>query len=79
MAGLIDIAQYRFVQESYEVLKLQLVMEKGSKKSKEDIEKIIIARSQEIFNQEMKIIAFEWKDVLSLDSHGKLRVLVSKI
>ena len=79
MAGLIDIAQYRFVQESYEVLKLQLVMEKGSKKSKEDIEKIIIARSQEIFNQEMKIIAFEWKDVLSPDSHGKLRVLVSKI
>lgn len=79
MAGLVEIAQYRFTQESYEELKLELVMEKISKKSREEIEELITSRSIEIFNREPKKIVFEWKDILPPDPNGKLRILVSKV
>jgi phenylacetate-coenzyme A ligase PaaK-like adenylate-forming protein len=79
MAGIVEIAQYRFTQESYEELKLELVMEKISNKTRQEIEDLITLRSKEIFTGEPKNIVFEWKDILPPDPNGKLRILVSKI
>ena len=72
------ISQFRFVEESYHDLLVELVADPFSKTvSKEEVEKDLISRISERFGDEFSI-RIEWLDELPPDETGKLRCFICR-
>ena len=72
MERIIEILQFRVIQEDYEHIKIMLVMNKElSKLSENDIEKKILSQITKLIPIEGIIYTFEWCHELKPDPNGK--------
>ena len=74
----LDIAQSRFIQESYDLIKIQLVKDPASKLSNEEIERRYTEKFAPVLNNEFRF-EYEWMDEITADPNGKLRMIVCKV
>ncbi len=74
----LDIAQSRFIQESYDLIKIQLVKDPASKLSNEEIERRYTEKFAPVLNNEFRF-EYEWLDEIPSDPNGKLRMIVCKV
>lgn len=77
--GTVGLAQFRFVQESYHDMLIQLAPDpNNTSKSREEIEEHFISSVKKLFGDEFNI-RIEWMDILPPDATGKQRCFVCKI
>ncbi len=74
----LDIVQSRFIQESYDLIRIQLVKSSDSKLTNEEIEQRYTEAFSPVLNNEFRF-EFEWMDEIPSDPNGKLRMIVSKV
>lgn len=74
----LDIVQARFIQESYDLVTLQLVKKKGSARGEEEIEAALVPKLSERM-QNKTSVRVQWLDSIPSDPSGKQRMIVSKI
>ncbi|MDO4869031.1 MAG: hypothetical protein Q4A65_01880 [Bacillota bacterium] len=75
----VGLAQFRFVEESYHDMLIQLVRDPmNTSKSKEEIEQHFIHEVQKLYGDEFDI-RIEWLDVLPPDKTGKQRCFVCNV
>ena len=80
MERMIEVLQFRIVQEDYEHIKILLVMNKKlNKLSEADIENKILSQITNLIPVEGIIYKFEWCDELKPDPNGKRRFIISKV
>ncbi len=73
------IAQFRFVQESFHDLRVELVRDPGDDAyTKEEIESYFRQRLYELYGDEFRI-QIHWLEVIPPDPNGKLRCFVCKV
>lgn len=72
------VAQYRFVQEDYDSLKLVLVRRPDSVLSEEQIEEKLRESLHKYVGDTLQY-SFEWVDVIPVDKNDKIRVLINKM
>ena len=81
--GLMDIRQFRVIQNSYTELKIVIATKSISDEKRNEIEKNINDRVNELFGTDMnksaKQIVFEWVERIPPDPNGKVRMLVSNV
>lgn len=73
-----DIYQIRFIQESYEQLRIQVVKDPTTDKRQEELEHYLLSLYQGLFEDGIEII-FEWMSVIPPDPNGKIRNMISKL
>ncbi len=77
--GITGIAQFRYIQESYHDIHVQLVRDlKNNDHTQEEIEKYFLERVDSKYGDEFNI-TFEWLDVIPPDENGKMRCFVCKV
>jgi hypothetical protein len=74
----LDIVQSRFIQESYDLIRIQLVQGADSELSREEIERRFTEAFSPVLNNEFQF-EYEWLDEIPSDPNGKLRMIVSKV
>jgi phenylacetate-coenzyme A ligase PaaK-like adenylate-forming protein len=74
----LDIVQSRFIQESYDLIRIQMVQGADSKLSREEIERRFTETFSPVLNNEFQF-EYEWLDEIPSDPNGKLRMIVSKV
>lgn len=72
------IFQIRFIQKSYEKVIIQVVKDKKTQKTRDELEEYLRDLYGNQFDDDT-VIEFEWKDVLPPDKNGKIRVMASEI
>ena len=73
-----DILQIRFIEETYDLIHVQIVRDEKAKMSREEIEEYVSVNLNKIFKKPFKF-EFEWLDAIPPDPNGKLRMIVSKV
>ena len=73
-----DIYQIRFIQESFADVTVQVVKDKRSDKSNDELEKYLNDLYMPVFDENVKI-SFEWFDEIPPDPNGKIRNMISKL
>ena len=77
--GITGIAQFRYVQDSYHDLRVELVRDpKDTTYTNEEIDRSFRKRLQELYGDEFRI-EIRWLDVIPPDPNGKLRCFVCNI
>lgn len=77
--GITGIAQFRFVQESYHDIRVELVRDpKDTTYTNEEIESYFLERLHQIYADEFRF-QIDWMDVIPPDPNGKLRCFVCTI
>ena len=77
--GTVGVAQYRFTQESYHDMLIQLALDpNNTSKTKEEIEDHFVSSVRKLFGDEFNI-RVEWLDILPPDETGKQRCFVCKV
>ncbi len=77
--GITGIAQFRFVQESYHDLRVELVRDPiDTTYSKEQISDFFLRKLHDIYGDEFRI-RIDWLDVIPPDPNGKLRCFVCNV
>lgn len=74
----LDIVQSRFIQESYDLIRIQLVKDPASQLSNEEIESRYTEKFAPVLNNEFRF-EYEWMDEIPADPNGKLRMIVCKV
>lgn len=74
----LDIVQSRFIQESYDLIRIQLVKDPASKLTNEEIEQRYTEKFAPVLNHEFRF-EYEWMDEIPADPNGKLRMIVCKV
>lgn len=74
----LDIVQSRFIQESYDLIHIQLVKDPASKLTNEEIEQRYTEKFAPVLNNEFRF-EYEWLDEIPADPNGKLRMIVCKV
>ncbi|MBQ3089311.1 MAG: phenylacetate--CoA ligase family protein [Oscillospiraceae bacterium] len=74
----LDIVQSRFIQESYELIRIQLVKDPASQLSNQEIEERYTEKFAPVLNNEFRF-EYEWMDEIPADPNGKLRMIVCKV
>lgn len=74
----LDIVQSRFIQESYDLIHIQLVKDPASQLTNEEIEARYTEKFAPVLNNEFRF-EYEWMDEIPADPNGKLRMIVSKV
>lgn len=75
----VGVAQFRFIQESYHDMYLQLAPDpNNTTKSRQEIEDYFVASVKKLYGDEFKI-RVEWMDILPPDETGKQRCFACKI
>lgn len=74
----LDIVQSRFIQESYDLIRIQLVKDPASKLTDEEIEQRYTEKFAPVLNNEFRF-EYEWLDEIPADPNGKLRMIVCKV
>ncbi len=73
-----DILQIRFIEETYELLHVQIVRDDAAKMSREEIEEYLTSNLNKIFKRPFAF-QFEWMDSIPPDANGKLRMIVCNV
>ena len=73
-----DILQIRFIEETYDLIHVQIVRDENAKMSREEIEEYVSVNLNKIFKKPFNF-EFEWLDAIPPDPNGKLRMIVSKV
>ena len=73
-----DILQIRFIQESWDDIRVQIVRDEAASMSKEEIEKYLEENLNGIFKRPFRF-TFDWMDVIPPDKNGKLRMIVCNV
>ena len=73
-----DILQIRFIEETYDLIHVQIVRDEKAKMSREEIEEYVSVNLNKIFKKPFEF-EFEWLDAIPPDPNGKLRMIVSKV
>lgn len=73
-----DILQIRFIEETYDLIHVQIVRDEKAKMSREQIEEYVSVNLNKIFKKPFAF-EFEWLDAIPPDPNGKLRMIVSKV
>ena len=77
--GIVGIAQFRYIQESYHDMRIQLVKDPANNAhTKEEIEDFFSKKMAELFGDEFKL-HFDWLDVIPPDENGKMRCFACKM
>ncbi|MDO5538517.1 MAG: hypothetical protein Q4F83_00375 [Eubacteriales bacterium] len=77
--GTVGLSQFRFVQESYHDMLIQLAPDpNNTSKSREEIEEHFVSSVKKLFGDEFKI-RVEWMDMLPPDKTGKQRCFVCNV
>ncbi|MDO4344555.1 MAG: hypothetical protein Q4C50_07105 [Eubacteriales bacterium] len=77
--GIVGIAQFRYIQESYHDIRIQLVKDPNNNvHTKQEIEAFFHEKMQELFQDEFTL-HFDWMDVIPPDENGKMRCFACKI
>ena len=77
--GITGIAQFRYVQETYHDLRVELVRDPQDKThTEEEIAEFFRGRLQELYGEEFRIKVV-WLDVIPPDPNGKLRCFVCNV
>ena len=74
----LDIVQSRFIQESYDLIRIQLVKDPASQLSNEEIERRYTEQFAPVLNNEFRF-EYEWMDEIPADPNGKLRMIVNNM
>ncbi|MCC8182523.1 MAG: hypothetical protein LIO45_06075 [Clostridiales bacterium] len=74
----LDIVQSRFIQESYDRIRIQLVKDPASVLSNEEIERRYTELFAPVLNHEFQF-EYEWLEEIPADPNGKLRMIVCKV
>lgn len=74
----LDIVQSRFIQESYDLIRIQLVKDPASKLSNEEIERRYTEKFSPVLNNEFRFV-YEWMEEIPSDPNGKLRMIVCNV
>ena len=74
-----DILQIRFIQETYDTIRVQCVHNKAeSDLTREQIEEKLTSQLNKKFKHPFSI-TYDWMDVIPPDENGKLRMIVCKV
>ena len=77
--GIVGIAQFKFIQESYHDMKILLVKDPNNNAhTKEEIECFFKKKMAELFKDEFNL-HFEWLEVIPPDKNGKMRCFACEI
>lgn len=77
--GITGIAQFRYVQDSFHDLRVELVRDpKDTTYSDQEITDFFLIRLKELYKDEFRI-AVKWLDVIPPDPNGKLRCFVCNV
>lgn len=77
--GITGIAQFRYVQDTYHDLRVELVPDpKDTTYTREEIDRFFRQRLEELYGDEFRI-DIRWLDVLPPDPNGKLRCFVCNV
>lgn len=77
--GTVGIAQFRFIQESYHDMRVQLVADpNNTSRSKEEIEQYIQGCMEKLYGDEFTT-QIDWMEMLPPDANGKMRCFARKI
>ena len=72
-----DILQIRFIEETYDLIHVQIVRDEKAVMSREEIEEYLTDRLNKIFKKPFSF-EFEWMQSIPPDPNGKLRMIVCK-
>ena len=73
-----DILQIRFIEESFDLIHVQIVRDPRASMTKEEIEQYVEGGLNEIFKRPFSF-RFEWMDSIPPDKNGKLRMIVANV
>ena len=73
-----DILQIRFIEETYDLIHVQIVRDDQAKMSREELEKYLEENLNKIFKKPVEF-EFEWMDSIPPDKNGKLRMIVCNV
>ena len=77
--GITGIAQFRYVQDTYHDLRVELVPDpKDTTYTREEIDRFFRQRLEDLYGDEFRI-GIRWLDVLPPDPNGKLRCFVCNV
>ena len=79
VSGLVNLMQYRVVQNSYEQLDFYMVASSEDKEIRAEIEKHIREIGKKVFEKHPKKIIFSWMKTIEPDPNGKVRMLISNV
>ena len=74
----LGVAQSRFIQESYDLIRIQAVKDPDCHKTLEEIEERYSAAFAPALNNEFRF-EYEWMDEIPSDPNGKLRMIVNNL
>lgn len=73
-----DILQIRFIEETYELIHVQIVRDDKAQMSREEIENYLETNLNKIFKRPFKF-RFEWMNSIPPDKNGKLRMIICNV
>ena len=73
-----DILQIRFIEETYDLIHVQIVRDDQAKMSREELEHYLEENLNRIFKKPFEF-EFEWMDSIPPDKNGKLRMIVCNV
>ncbi len=73
-----DILQIRFIQESWDEIRVQIVRDEDASMSREEIEQYLTENLNAIFKRPFSF-QFDWMDSIPPDQNGKLRMIVCNV
>ncbi len=73
-----DILQIRFIQKTYDLIRVEIVRDEKAKMTEKEIEEYLVTNLNRIFKKPFRF-EFEWKKVIPPDKNGKLRMIVCEV
>lgn len=73
-----DILQIRFIQETYDLIHVQIVRDDKATMTEKELEEYVSSGLNKVFKKPFNF-EFEWMDSIPPDENGKLRMIVCKV
>lgn len=73
-----DILQIRFIEESFDLIRVQIVRDENAGMTREQLEAYIESSLNKIFKKPFRFV-FDWMDSIPPDENGKLRMIVARV
>ncbi len=73
-----DILQIRFIEETFDLIRVQIVRDENAKMTRPELENYLETNLNQIFKRPFRF-TFDWMDSIPPDSNGKLRMIVANV
>jgi len=73
-----DILQIRFIEESFDMIRVQIVRDDAASMTQEELEVYLTDNLNRIFKRPFSF-TFEWMQSIPPDPNGKLRMIVANV